>query len=185
MLLPNSQFYKSLQFILLFVCTCLCFATGLQAKDNLVENVVSAEKIYTVRGKSMLPTLQPGDQVTINSQSYFDAVPQVNDLVAVRFSSRAHPMVKRVVATANDEVKLDTQGLWRNGKLIPNVDTSFHAGRGKALQNQLKHYQGKVPNGHVILLGDNPKNSRDSFRYGFISIIQIEGKVVEIKSNTD
>jgi len=159
----------------------LLFVLSLQAaSSNHTTSASEQFKTYQVRGNSMLPTLQAGDQVTIDLHSYSDAFPQVNDLVAVRFSSRAHSMVKRVVAVAGDEVRLDKEGLWRNNKLIPNVDISQRGGRGKALQNQLKHYQGIVPSGNVILLGDNPKKSRDSFRYGFISTQQLVGKVLQI-----
>lgn len=156
------------------------FYLGIALSCAELQAEVPNTKTYQVSGNSMLPTLKSGDRVTVSVHAYLKEKPQTNDLVAVRFSSRANPMVKRVIAVAGDTVHFDKKGLWCNGQLVPNIDVSLRAGRGKALMNQLKYYKNIIPQGNVILIGDNPRNSRDSFRYGLISEKQLVGKVLDV-----
>ena len=130
----------------------------------------------------MKPTLTSGDCVLVNSQNFDSSSIQYSDLVAIQFSQRDYPMVKRVVAIPQDRVWLNNQGLWVNDTLIRATPKHQKKSYGLALHNQLKRYENVVPAMNLIVLGDNPENSRDSMRYGLVSFSQIVGKIVHTDS---
>jgi signal peptidase I len=79
-----------------------------------------------------------------------------------------------------DSVHIDGEGLWRNQTIIADPDRFRTKSKGLALAVQLERYEYVVPKGHLILLGDNPLGSKDSLRYGLVSVKQVEGKVINI-----
>ena len=60
-------------------------------------------KRLKVTGKSMLPLLQPGEEILINPYSYYKTLPKINDVIVT-----THPLyseltiIKRVTAIDND-----------------------------------------------------------------------------------
>ena len=53
---------------------------------------------YVVAGRSMVPTLFPGDRVLIIRDAYIKQQPQRGEIIAIRFKTRPRPMVKRLIA---------------------------------------------------------------------------------------
>ncbi len=137
----------------------------------------SQEKIYTVAGTSMSPTLNPGDQIVVNHQTGQPVARK--DMVAVCLKNRANPMVKRVIAVAKDWLAIKQGVLWVNDKPLDPV-VKIDANKWKSTIRQLEHYHWVLPAGTVFILGDNLGNSRDSSRLGIISQSQICGRVVNI-----
>lgn len=138
-----------------------------------------AARIMTVDGISMQPTLNPGDRVRLNPSG---AAPyRRGDLVAIRFHTRKHLMVKRIIAVAGDEVR------WRDGRLTVNGAAPHMAGwpadrrvrqrDWKLLGIQLSRYDHRVPGGNVIVMGDNGPKSFDSGDFGMVSIDQLAGHI--------
>jgi nickel-type superoxide dismutase maturation protease len=59
---------------------------------------------FRVTGTSMLPLLQPGDEVLIDPRAYQQAAPRVGDIVVSRHPYRVDVrLVKRVTAILNDD----------------------------------------------------------------------------------
>jgi len=135
--------------------------------------VFSEEKTYTVMGESMAPALKRGDRVIVESQ----AEPlKKGDLVAIKFKNSTSPIVKRIIAVEGDRLEIRKGTILLNGKPVRSID----AKRWQSTVNQLEHYKWVVPPDNIFVLGDNPRNSRDSRRLGLISTSQVTGKVVKV-----
>jgi signal peptidase I len=135
----------------------------------------TASKSYTVSGSSMLPTLKPGDKVLVE-EGYYKINPVLRgDLVSIKFPSRNHPMVKRVVAVEGDTVEIKEGNLWVNGNALN--DGNSPQGKLKVLAMQLANFNNRIPKGQLIVLGDNERNSFDSGDYGIISKSQLSGRI--------
>ncbi len=137
-------------------------------------------KSYTVSGTSMQPTLNSGDNIQVEEGYYKNHPVTRGDLVALKFQSRNRPMVKRVVAVAGNSVEIKNGKFWINGRApteawIKNRNIAHN--KLKILKIQLKRYGNRIPNGQLIVMGDNSKNSYDSGDYGMVSISQLSGRV--------
>ncbi len=134
-----------------------------------------AEKVYTVSGKSMSPTLEHGDRVYvehIDKEYKF----KHRDLVAIKIGRRDNPMVKRVAAVEGDIVKFIDGKLLVNNTEIRTINTD----EWKVTMRQIENYGGSIPKNSLLVLGDNPENSRDSKRFGLIARDQVIGVVTKI-----
>ena len=137
-------------------------------------------KPYTVSGSSMQPALNTGDSVQVEEGYYASHPVQRGDLVALKFQSRNRPMVKRVVAVSGDVVEVKNGKFWINGRPPTEPwlkDRSFAQNKLKILKIQLNRYGNRIPNGQLIVMGDNGTNSFDSGDYGMISKSQVKGRV--------
>ena len=136
-------------------------------------------RVLTVAGVSMQPTLNPGDKVRLVAAAKQPFKP--GDLVAVKFKTRERMMVKRVIATAGDEVRWRNEQVFVNGErlLIDGwpEDRRIPQRAWKLLGIQLKHYNNRVPPNNLIVMGDNSRNSFDSGDFGMLSTSQIAGHI--------
>ena len=132
---------------------------------------------FTVSGKSMLPTLHDGDKLLINKFMY---VPQKGDIVTIDTNENLNKnIIKRVIATPGDTFKIDYDNheIYVNGQVLEEnyiYEPTSNRGDGTIPNNELI----TVPEGHVIVLGDNRNHSMDS-RYaaiGFVSYSNIYGR---------
>jgi signal peptidase I len=157
-------------------------------------------KPYVIPSPSMEPTLQEGDRVLVDRISYHFSHPSRGDVIVFRFDpndpanwtqgsnplSRSldllaevlnitHqggiPFIKRVVGTAGDTVELRNGDMYINGELY-EPDYKY------IKDNANGSWQ--VPEGCVMVMGDNRPNSNDSRRWGFVPYPAIIGKAVAI-----
>lgn len=139
---------------------------------------------YTVEGRSMAPTLEPGHRVL--TDPFADGyTPTRLDIVVARPSAGSSPVVKRVVGVAGDHVRMtDGRAFVRPGGAGDWLALTV-PGTGDPWQRTARvccSPDGKggvdapatVPDGHVWLLGDNIPVSDDSRAYGFIPVGAIE-----------
>lgn len=134
-------------------------------------------KTLTVSGNSMLPTLKSGDIVFLDTSNANKKVKN-SDLVAIRFSNRKNLMVKRIIAIPNDSIKIEKEVIRVNGVIVSQCGMLFFKkNKRNVLITQLKRYNWKIPEGQVLVIGDNCSESYDSGEYGLISVNQIVGKI--------
>ena len=144
-----------------------------------------------VSGPSMMNTLQNGDKLIITNLFY---EPEYMDIVVVEDYSCGmdSPIVKRVIATEGDTVRITHEGIWVNGEFLIENDYVWTEGKdyryvldpypfeeNSTLVNKPGEYiEFVVPEDEIFLLGDHRNNSKDSRFYGTIREDSILGKVV-------
>lgn len=139
---------------------------------------------FVVDGSSMYPTLQggkdnvytDGDKVVVNKYK----TPDVGDIVVVHPEGQS-TMIKRVVATAGNRVKVVGGVLYVNGA---KADTSYLSDKNKLMyasypDTLLDMAEFTVKEGHVWVLGDNRLVSHDSRdpKIGQVSLDEVLGTV--------
>lgn len=132
---------------------------------------------FFIPSGSMEPTLQEGDRILVNKFLYFFREPQSGDIVVFNAPPAAthndKDFIKRVVATPGDRIRVYDGKLWRNGQ---PVDEPYIAERlryrwpGQRFSAPLPDRYVKdgwvvVPEGHLIMMGDNRNDSNDSHRW--------------------
>lgn len=135
---------------------------------------------YRIPAKSMDPTLQVGDFITVNTRyQQF----KVGDVIVFLYpKDRSIPYVKRVAAVGNDTVSINNGIVTRNGKpenllLVPESKRL----RGFSISME----QRQVPENEIFLLGDWRDNSNDSRFWGTVPVTDVIGKVTSIWFSKD
>ncbi|MFC0524119.1 signal peptidase I [Pontibacillus salicampi] len=129
-----------------------------------------------VDGPSMLPTLQNGDYLIVNKLSYSMGEPERFDIVVFQ-ATETKKYIKRVIGLPGEHVAYRDDKLYVDEKPI---EEPFLKERLDQLgDNQtytfdfaLEDLPGgnqTIPEGYVLVLGDNRNNSTDSRRLGLIS----------------
>ena len=135
-------------------------------------------RVVIVSGPSMQPTLTDGDYLLLVS-SVFYKNPKAGDVIVAAKDSfhNGEPIIKRVIATAGQEVDIDFDAgvVYVDGKALdePYTLTPTYLNEGVT-------FPYTVPENCVFVMGDNRNNSSDS-RNPFIGAIdkrEILGKVL-------
>ncbi len=165
---------------------------------------------YKVPTGSMQPTLQPGDFIFASKITYGILAlgsgwlvrwtqPQRNEVVVFTYPDQPDTKyVKRVIGLAGDEIKIENDELWINGKKVlyqeivdqsenPNPESftirNEVGPNGSRKVIQIKSSKAKrfgplmIPEGQVFLLGDNRDASDDSRNWGTVPTENIIAKV--------
>lgn len=131
-----------------------------------------------VDGPSMQPTLYDRDRMIINKFIYYLREPKRFDIV-VFHASEQKDFIKRIIGLPGEHVKMEDNILYINGEPVEEDYLYDHSGENKqrnfTLEQLPGHYE-QIPDGYVLVLGDNRNNSTDSRKLGLISIDQIVGK---------
>lgn len=127
-----------------------------------------------VDGRSMLPTLFPGEQCIVNGWLPYFRDYKRGDLVVIRDEARGEFMVKRIVGLPNERVRI------RQGKVYVN-DTVLrepYLSRGTVTDAQeLAGTVYKLSVGEYFVLGDNRPLSEDSRFYGAVDRSKLVGLI--------
>lgn len=136
-----------------------------------------------VDGPSMLPTLHDRDQMIVNKFSYYFNEPERFDIVVFHASSQKD-FIKRVIGLPGEHVAIMDDVLYIDGdpvaeNFLREKDSdlnTFNSIRNDFTLEEIPGNYEVIPEGHVLVLGDNRGNSTDSRMIGLISMDQIVGK---------
>lgn len=136
-------------------------------------------RVAVVDGTSMNDTLKHGDKLLVRELLY---TPKQGDIVVCQseFFGFNEPLVKRVVATEGQTIKIDTEN-WKvyvDGIELKEDYVKYIAGMDMRGWSYGEEYT--VPEGHIFVMGDNRNGSWDSrdSRVGPIDERYVIGKVV-------
>ena len=151
-------------------------------------------RLCRVDGSSMENTLYENEMLLVSSFAY---TPKQDDVIVFHMTKPTlgleKPLVKRVIATAGQEVEIDFKNqtitvdgiLYEDSHMVlkdfANREIDFYYLTADHHYDAQKGiFFAKVPKGCVFVLGDNRNNSRDSreLAVGFIDERSILGKVI-------
>ncbi len=124
--------------------------------------------VTVVIGTSMMPTFATGDLLLVDKHAYDNAPPQRGDVIICR--SGCDLLVKRVVGLSGEELEMVAGTLLVNGAQLrePYV----------AKTGNLNIGPGRLPEGNVVVMGDNRALSPNQFVFALVPFDQIVGRVV-------
>ncbi|TMN23561.1 signal peptidase I [Lentibacillus cibarius] len=136
-----------------------------------------------VDGPSMMPTLHNGDQMIVNKFIYDIQNPDRFDIV-VFHASEKKDFIKRVIGLPGEHVSVKNDVLHIDGKKVKEPflqerKEDMHSYQTLTGDFQLEDLPGEyetIPEGYVLVLGDNRNNSTDSRMLGLVSMDKIVGK---------
>lgn len=128
-----------------------------------------AFRVIKVDGTSMEPTLIDTDKVIISELFY---TPHNGDIVVISHGEEySSPLVKRVIATAGQELFIDFEKneVYVDGELL---DEPYIQGTTVIGDKSADEINGVIPEGKVFVMGDNRTVSLDS-RYHRVDLIDV------------
>ncbi len=135
-----------------------------------------------VEGPSMQPTLYNQDQMIVNKFIYKLIDPSRFDIV-IFHASEQKDFIKRVIGLPGEHVAIRDNQLYINDEEVeqPFLEGTFETTLFPKLVNDftLEELPGSyevIPEGFILVLGDNRSNSTDSRIIGLIDIDEIVGK---------
>jgi len=159
---------------------------------------------YHVPTGSMQPNIVEGDRVFVNKMAYRLDVPftdieiakigqpQRGEVVVFESDAANERLIKRVIGVPGDIVAMENNRLIVNGNVAEYEMSGNNIYRERLgnLQRQIQvlpvnsardsFEPVRVPEGHILVLGDNRNNSVDSRYYGFVPISELKGKATKV-----
>ncbi len=128
-------------------------------------------RIPQVTGPSMLPHVQPGEVVLINTLAYRLGPIKRGDIVALDHDdATAQTFLKRVVALPGDRVRIEHGTLFVNDRAVSEPYVSF--------PDRSDVPEVSVPAHGLYVLGDNRAESEDSRTWGPVDESAVIGKAI-------
>ncbi len=134
-----------------------------------------------VEGESMMPTLHNQDRMIVNKMAYKIGEPERFDII-VFHAEEGKDYIKRVIGLPGDRIEYKNDTLYVNGKPYkePYLDEEkkqlFDGPLTESFTLEELWGQKTVPEGHLFVLGDNRRYSKDSRHIGFIPMEKVVGK---------
>jgi signal peptidase I len=153
----------------LFVVIVITNPSILINPNNTVEQ--SSIISFQVTGLSMEPEFIHNEVIEVDKNSYIQSSPKLGDVIAFQFENSKDPIIKRVIATTGDIVKIEDGWLWINQeKKIPS-------GRfNNKIWIEGESYT--IKQDKYFVLSDNSSIGEDSRIWGLVSKKDVIGKVL-------
>ena len=153
---------------------------------------------YHVPSGSMEPSLLTGDRIFVNKLAYGLRVPfttrrivdgelvRRGDIVIFDSPHDGKRLVKRIVAVGGDEVAIRDGRLSINGRAVAIDETGAVEQMGeRVVRLNLLHgggpdYDGRVPPGKLLAVGDHRGNSVDGRMFGLINDEDVYGRALAV-----
>ncbi len=127
-----------------------------------------------VDGQSMMPTLEDRDRMIVNKLSYVFGEPERFDIV-VFHASEEKDYIKRVIGLPGEHIEYKNDTLYVDG--VPYEEPYLEEYKKALVGGTLTEpFSVTVPEGHIFVMGDNRRYSKDSRHIGPIAIDEILGK---------
>lgn len=191
----SSRSAQWAEFFSLIKSLAIFFAIAFMLRASVVE-------AFRIPSSSMQPTLKIGDHILVNKLSYglrvpfvdttlFDfRMPKRGDVVVFTLPDEDDPMkpevdesetniIKRVIGLPGDQIQVRGTKLFINGKELDESYAIWVDGGRKSFGPVI------IPEGRVLLLGDNRDQSKDSRYWNdpFLSVERIKGRAFIIYWN--
>ena len=134
-----------------------------------------------VDGDSMMPTLENGDRMIVNKIGYKIGNPDRFDIV-VFHAPEGKDYIKRVIGLPGDHVEYIDDQLYINGEPIDEPYLAQYKAEitegnltGDFKLQDINPSLDVIPEGHVFVMGDNRRFSKDSRHIGVVDIDEIIG----------
>lgn len=125
-----------------------------------------------VVGPSMEKTLLNGEHLIISDLFY---TPKSGDIIVFQDISKSEKaMVKRVIATGGQHVKVTSNAVYVEGEKLNETDYVY---LDAERPQEYRECELTVPEGYLFVMGDHRNNSTDSTRFGVIDQRSVLGKV--------
>lgn len=167
-------------FLIVSVLNTAVFATTQVRQTSMQNTLTEGQHLFVEKLSFAFGDPSKGDIIVFLEdkypENYFDRVrvylTDVSEIFKPVWSKTNVRLVKRVIATAGDEVDIRDGKVYINGKELmePYV-------RGETYQRE-QSFPIKLKGGEFFVLGDNREVSKDSRTFGTIDRRQIEGKAV-------
>jgi signal peptidase I len=128
-------------------------------------------EVFLVQGESMMPTMQNHERLLVSKVQYYFRDPVHGEIVVFKATDE-RDFIKRVIAVAGDEVRVDKEGVYVNGE---KLDEPYIAELARDTFGPVT-----VPEDTIFVMGDNRNNSMDSRHpgVGAVSLERLKGKAV-------
>lgn len=126
---------------------------------------------FYIPSESMVPTLMVNDRVLVNKFIYRFTDPVKGDILVFKsVEGDDQDLIKRVIGTPGDTIRV------QNGRLFVNGELQREPYVNKKMPDRSFFGPETVPPDHVFMMGDNRANSQDSRFFGPVPYENIEGE---------
>ncbi len=131
-----------------------------------------------VDGRSMMPTLENRERMIVNKLSYVFGEPKRFDII-VFHAPEQKDYIKRIIGLPGEHIEYKDDILYVNG--IPYHEPYLEEYKKQLMGGTLtESFSVTVPEGHLFVMGDNRRESKDSRHIGPIPIESVLGKTTLI-----
>jgi len=157
--------------------TAVAIATLLAACALACDSV--GPHVYRVPTGAMVPTIKVGQYVVVMRWPGAVRVAR-GDIVVFRAPGEPDKLwIKRAIALEGEEIELRHRHLFIEGKDVEEPYAAWFSTFSPSVTDSLENYGPiKVPEGQIVVMGDNRFNSKDSRVFGPIPLKSVVGWVV-------
>lgn len=139
---------------------------------------------FIVDGDSMLPNFESRERLIVNKIIYDIREPKRGEVVVFRYREDNKDFIKRVIGLPGDRVVVQGDALYINGKQMVEpylLDAIAEANAAGSLYNTHLDFPSEydeeiVPQGALLVLGDNRGHSKDSRQIGYVPYDVVVGR---------